>query len=504
MALGACAGPIALNKDYELRMDAKCVRFNPAMDADLRRLGEEITHALKSANDESKHDRRGLEEIQRLAAKALGNPSDPRRDGWLEDMLEAACAVNNNYRPTIPPHFDAFMIPVFLQQLHRPIGVGEKPAADLKAGGEGDLSKRDPVDSTFWRRPANIAAENLDVGFDREERPRIEDKVCRYWGPKETAGMNPGFEVDCEGDRVKLKFGEVSSEPFAARLFWALGFHADATDYSPGVKVAYDRRIFTEFNSRKAVKTTFTALWFIPVYTMNLQPTKDPFDYIATATLRDGGTWSGRELKGRLMNGTNFAPEAEAQIAWLTTVPANVQVRDPDVKSIGPWDYGQLDHADRRELRGAGLLAAWIGFYDTRFDNTKLRLAGPKKNPRLEHYFSDLGGGLGRTSGFLSWHGEDVAKFPWTFTAPPLDQGKGKLARPLRIVGYTPVAPTPAFAAMTIDDARWMARQIAQLTTHQIVQALTASGYDATTVKLYTEKLISRREKMLRDLGLGP
>jgi hypothetical protein len=55
---------------------------------------------------------------------------------------------------------------------------------------------------------------------------------------------------------------------------------------------------------------------------------------------------------------------------------------------------------------------------------------------------------------------------------------------------------------MTIDDARWMARLIAQLTEEQIVQALIASGFDAAEVKIYTEKLASRRDWMLRDLGL--
>jgi hypothetical protein len=286
-------------------------------------------------------------------------------------------------------------------------------------------------------------------------------------------------------------------------MFWALGFHADPTDYAAGVKVAYDRRIFTEFNSRQPVRTTFTVLWFIPVYSMNLQRPKDPFDYVAAAVLRDGRQWSGPELKRQLMTGTNFQPAVEAQIDYIITTPVNVQVKDPQVKSIGPWDYGQWDHANRREVRGAGLLAAWLGFYDTRFDNTKLRLVGPKKHPHLEHYFSDLGGGLGRTTGLISWHGENVNAFPWSFTAPPLDQGKGRLARPLRIVGYTPIVRTPAFAAMTIDDACWMARLIGQLRAGQITQALAASGYDAAAIRLYAQKLISRRNKMMADLGLS-
>ncbi len=280
--------------------------------------------------------------------------------------------------------------------------------------------------------------------------------------------MNPGYEVECGGDVIKLKFGEQSSEPLVTRMFWALGFHADPTDYATNVKVAYDRRIFTEFNSRLPVRTTFTILWFIPLYSMNLQPFKDPFDYVTSAILRDGRRWSGRELKQHLMADTNFQTNIEAQIEYIVTTPANVQIKDPHIKSIGPWDYGQLDHASRREVRGAGLLAAWLGFYDTRFDNTKLRRVGPKKNPRLEHYFSDLGGGLGRTTGLLSWHGENVNAFPWRFTAPSKDENGRRSKQGLKIVGYSPIVCNPAFAAMTLDDARWMARLIGQLRAAQI------------------------------------
>jgi len=72
-----------------------------------------------------------------------------------------------------------------------------------------------------------------------------------------------------------------------------------------------------------------------------------------------------------------------------------------------------------------------------------------------------------------------------------------------RIADFKPIDDTPAFAGMTLDDARWMARLIGQLTEEQIVQALVASGFDSAQVKLYTEKLVSRRDRMIRDLELA-
>jgi hypothetical protein len=499
LGFGALAAPVDLHQTFELNAENETVRFRPGDEGDLRRLVSQVDILLKQPESDSKHARRGLEEIDRLAEAALASEEPQSRQRLELELLEVVFAVNNLQRPPIPRHFDAIMFPVFARQFFRPIGVGKEPADDLAPGPAGDLSLRNPLASSFWKRPESIATEDLYDGFGRAALPSLAGKVSRYHAPKETTGMNPGYEVECGGEVVKLKFGEQKSEPLVTRMFWALGFHADPTDYVEGVKVAYDRQIFTEFNSRLPVRTTFTVLWFIPVYSMNLQPHRDPFDYVAAAVLRDGRRWSGRELKRNLMAGTNFQAAVEAQIDYIVTTPANVQIKDPRVKSIGPWDYGQLDHSGRREVRGAGLLAAWLGFYDTRFDNTKLRRVGTKRDPHLEHYFSDLGGGLGRTTGLLSWHGENVNAFPWRFTAPPRDPS----ARPLRIVGYTPIVRNPAFAAMTIDDARWMARLIGQLRAEQMTQALKASGYDAATVRLYARKLVNRRNQMISDLGLS-
>jgi hypothetical protein len=76
------------------------------------------------------------------------------------------------------------------------------------------------------------------------------------------------------------------------------------------------------------------------------------------------------------------------------------------------------------------------------------------------------------------------------------------MTTPFRIEDFKPTVPTAAFAEMTADDARWMARLIGQLTENQLRAALIASGYNNAEAHLYLEKLISRRDKMIRDLKL--
>jgi len=121
---------------------------------------------------------------------------------------------------------------------------------------------------------------------------------------------------------------------------------------------------------------------------------------------------------------------------------------------------------------------------------------------QLQHFFSDLGGGMGAGTGFFSPRGENPNDFSWTFTSPEIVRGPGRMTTPFRIQHFKPTVPTPAFAAMTVDDARWMARLIGQLTENQLRAALIASGYDNAEARLYLDKLINRRDQMIRDLGL--
>lgn len=520
-----------VSRNYFLHLGSTRLYFDPAEEKDLRVLQAQVTAALTQKNPPgcsseppTKGYWRGLKEIKRLTGILLDSPSQQTKTTCLASLLEVVAAANNSRRSPLPNSITDIEIPeMLMKRLCVPVGTGSTPATNLELPSAAenplpgktypDLSCLDPAPSSFWHRPENISATDLYHGFGRCRCFELNDRVCVYVAPKHSHGLNPGFVVSCDGQKVKLKFAELSSEPFATRIFWALGYHADVTDFAAQVKVRYDRRLLQEFNSRKELKTRFRTLFFISVYTLKLQRRYSPFDYISTAVLHDGRAWSGAELRTRLFHDplrphpeedpANFRAEIEAQIDYLVTVPANLQPASERVKTIGSWDFGQLDHSGRRELRGVCILAAWLGWFDTRFDNTRLRVVRQGKQRRLVHFFSDLGGVLGQTSGFLFSRGEQPNAFPWAFTRPALRQGPHRMTRLVRLRGYKPIAAPPAFKAMTIDDARWMARLIGQLTEQQIIQALVASGFDSAEARLYTEKLLSRRDRMIIDLGLA-
>jgi hypothetical protein len=461
----------------------------------------------------SKKDRRGLAKLRQLTQAALAG--DGRLDGeFYGPMIEIAAAINNNHRPPAPGVIDFLQPPLlWLDYAHNPIACGDTPATNLESPDAPDLSRTDPKPSTFWSPVKSIGSQDLYHGFGRTELPRLADGLLIYAGPKTSYGTGPGFEATSGPLKIKVKFIETMSEPFAARIFGALGYNVEPTDYVPHLQMKYDRRFFKEFHLRKEVQTKIRAAFVVPVYTIRLQKRFDPFAFIDAAVMKDGSRISGLDLKTMLFREPhdkipedrlgNFRPDVEERIDYLITRAANVQVEDETVHSIGPWDFDRLGHEDRRELRALGLLAAWVGWFDSRFENTRLKIVKNGERTELKHFISDLGGGLGKSVGPLSRRCESPNEFAWSCTRAPKFQGKGRMTIPFRIVNYQPNVDTLAFERMTLDDARWMARLIGQLSESQILEALVASGFDSARVKLFAEKLISRRDRMIEDLGLS-
>ncbi|HEU5125971.1 MAG TPA: hypothetical protein VFW05_18120 [Verrucomicrobiae bacterium] len=462
-------------------------------------------------NQLTKREIRGLTEVARLAQTLLENPEPETNSHWLA-LREILAGLRNNRRSPVPQTAGIFSPwQLLIQNWDRSISGGSTEAADLGRVDQPEHGMIDPQPSGFWQRPTNLPAQNLYFGFGRTHLPSFSEIIWDYHGPKTSSGTRPGFEVRDNGVDYKIKLAEVSSEPFTARIFDALGYHVDPTDFAPEIKVRYSRRFFREFNMRQSLRMRLRPLG-IPIGSMELQPHYDPFQFVNRAVFKDGRAISGTELKRELLINSrrshpeefadNFRTEVESQLDYIVVGPANVQLEDEPIDSIGMWDFGGLGHEDRRELRGVGLLAAWVGWFDSRFDNTRLRSTRNGDNLELLYFFTDLGSGMGGGNGWFRRHGENPNAFEWTFTSPEIIRGPGRMTTPFRIEHFRTIVPTPAFQRMTVNDARWMARLIAQLSESQIAAALIGSGYDSAEARLYLEKLLNRRDQMLRDLGL--
>lgn len=476
-------------------------------ESDLEDLSGEDRHRYFRLPEDiiGKKERRGLAAIdQRLrrilvAAESMDSTNSRR---FMREIAELAAAVRNNRRNPIPSAGASSLFTV-IDQLRNTVGGGGSPASNADCFGDCE-TECSPRDSTFWKQPDSIPDQDLYNGFGRTEIPKWTGLVWEYDKPKTSRGANPGFEIRSGPHKAKIKFAETHSEPFTTRVFHALGYNVDVTDYVPFIRLKYSRRIFLEYNLRQKLDLNIRFFGLFTMASVNMQSIWDPFHLVDGAELRDGSIVDGAEFRRQLvgdsevLTSSSFNRAFEERIHCLITRPVNFQIDQHEVKSVGPWAFDELGHQHLREVRGVALLAAWMGWFDTRFDNTRLRLL----DDQIKHYWSDLGGGLGRADAAFNWRVESVNEFPWTFTEAAIVRGKGRMTTPFRVVNFHTVLDNEAFKAMTIQDATWMAGMIAQLSRRQIEDALVAAGHDAAETMLYAEKLIHRRNKMVRDLGL--
>jgi hypothetical protein len=201
---------------------------------------------------------------------------------------------------------------------------------------------------------------------------------------------------------------------------------------------------------------------------------------------------------------------------------------------IGPFRYigtraddpnDVIDHADRRELRGSRVLAAWLDHWDAREQNSMdVWMASDPDDKHASpgvvmHYVLDTSDTLGgevsvaemsRRLGYsYDFDPGDIATSLLTLGAVerPWDRarrmpGREKFgyyrADDFEPASWKPVYPNPAFRRMTERDAAWMARLIARF-SYADIRRLVGLGQwaDPSDADYVTGILIERQHKIL-------
>jgi len=447
--------------------------------------------------------RRALRESAALIDQHIASGA-PASSARMLHLLELLHAVQNSFR--YPVEKDHQLIPEVFPGLL--IKLGKHLTVAAASGGAGGS---DPAASSFWRSPGDIRALDLHAGFRRPALPRYDDLICDYLTPKTGWGAHPGFDVRCGGKDLAFKLGdERYGGPFNSRIFDALGYHTKPIDPVRHLRLRYDRRILKEYNSRKLL-TMRAKLFFIPLYTRTITDIEDPFQRIDHAVLRDGSRIDAAALKRRLLRDTlvvksrprpetvdaNYNAAFERSIGHLVWESGTVEVETDSTETIGAWDYDQLDHAARREVRALFVLAAWVDQFNLRWENTRMAYRKDGEQWSLVHLMSDVGSGLGLASDLRHSINSDVDRMLWEVTERVKDD------RLVLFSGFASSVDNQAFSGLTGDDARWMLRRIAALSEQQILSALLATAMSAAEVRLALEKLLSKRRKMIEDFGLA-
>jgi hypothetical protein len=307
-------------------------------------------------------------------------------------------------------------------------------------------------------------------------------------------GANPGFRVNVPGVGKFMLKADPDGEPeratgataIAARFYHAAGY------FAPCDSVVYFRPALLSLTPGLTV-------------TDNSGVTR-PFDAAALA-----GVLAHASRRGELVR--------MGASRWLPGKPLGPfryeGTRDDDPNDVVP-------HEDRRELRGARLLAAWLNHFDSREQNTMdvFMPAGAAAHADagyVRHYILDLGDCFGsvwawdeisRRLGFayyldVPYLAEDFVTFgvierPWERARRDAGVFNYFSARDFDPELWRGGYPNPAFARMTEADGAWMARILARFTPEQIAAAVGVGQYEPAAAQYLTATLIARRDAILR------
>jgi hypothetical protein len=307
-------------------------------------------------------------------------------------------------------------------------------------------------------------------------------------------GANPGFRINIKGLGKFMLKTDPETEPdratgataISSRIYHAVGY------YSACDSVVYFRPALLKLKPGLTVT--------------NNQGVTKPFDQAALDHILKQA--SHRNGLVRMVAS-----------AWLPGKPLGPYryegTRDDDPNDVVP-------HEDRREVRGARLVAAWLNHFDSREQNTMdvfLPVDKDKKDGPgfVRHYIIDMGdsfgsqwtsAGISRRLGssyvFDAGHiAEDfislgLQRRPWERSELTGSIFGYFSARDFEPEGWRGEYPNPAFMRMKEQDGAWMARILSRFTDDLVTAAVQVGQYDTISARYLTETLIARRRALLR------
>ncbi|MES2527053.1 MAG: hypothetical protein V4598_08190 [Bdellovibrionota bacterium] len=315
-----------------------------------------------------------------------------------------------------------------------------------------DLSVVDPDPRTpFWKKPGTSQLyQGEDISFPDDGVALDFDEV-KYSDTKPK--MNVFFkDENGKKKKFKLKFAaEIHADPTLSTLQRKLGFEADVTKYVKNVRVNLGRKYTIKDLSRD-----------IEIYYRRDHP---KLDYRIETFVKEHG----RDKNGE----------------FVVFKEAILEAKPKGVTRAGGWSFKEQGHADLRSVRGLLMVQLWLDNSDMKeFGNNQVLLKGDDTYLVI----SDLGKGLG------NFIGEKPELYTSQMVSKRSNKGLTFTFRQWATVGIK--------NKMTLADARWAGRLIATLTRADIEEGVRAGGWPLCIQKIYNEKILSRRNDLLKHLGL--
>jgi hypothetical protein len=283
----------------------------------------------------------------------------------------------------------------------------------------------------LWRQPSDIRTRNLFYGAGGQAG---QPTAPFHFIEEDRGGSNAKFTVkDARGIRWKVKLGEEARpETAATRLLWAAGYFTDVDYYLPQFHV------------------------------VGLQKLSRGMKYVST----DGTIHGGRFERSH--------------------------------KKIEDWSWFENPFIGTREFNGLRVMMALMNNWDLKQENNAIY---NMNEGELRYLVSDLGGTFGKTGGDWTRSKSDVddyyeSKFIHKVTNKDVDlvlHNRPPFLYAVAVPYYVKrVEMEKVGEDIPRSHARWIGRQLSQLSDNQIKDAFRAAGYSSYEVDGYSRKLRGR------------
>jgi hypothetical protein len=433
-----------------------------------------------------------------------GTPEAPTFEGWYlrNGYYEVAISLFLNSRLGLDKQAGKILTSALQKRFSFLAQKSDVEANNIDRSGDPQQFWRlDPFFSTAWhrRRPDEVTPTALYRGpwFHGKKGPHMPqaNEVWKLAALRSQAadGAHASADIELNGTTMKMKLARDTDksffvEPAYARLLWAIGYETDPQYLLKDVRV--EPRVFL------AAHAAQERIGLTASHTPGdeMIPGRPPVG-IAIAGIDEapGARWlsvrfkDGREEVGDaalhdLKEAMNQRPLMDSMESVVIR-RAYAEIDLPEKRAgIGPWDYDAVNHIEQRETRAIGIIMmGWLGSNDLKFNNVRFDIdtsSGTRPLPYF-HTLSDVGGTV-TDFGF-----EVGVRFDQKHLHPGTNREQ-----------------IDAFDKATMSDVRWGIAQIAKLTEEQIVACVATSAFDDVALGIMSEKLIARRDDLVRAFGL--
>lgn len=337
---------------------------------------------------------------------------------------------------------------------------GQETLRELKEAGK-DLSLIDPKNQTsFWTKQ-NI--EQVDIEKNYRGDNRLYKDIDIFFPEtgvfKKVRKTQSKPKVDIttirNGKKIKFKLkvgSEMHSEITSASLIAALGYNVDISKYVRDFKMILPKK--TSFREFKKEWNSYYLDYDLDKYIKEKGKTEDGHEYII----------------------------------WTEAL---IETKPEPIKRIGPWAWGENGHRSLREVRAILLFNMWVANLDLKEAENNKMVLKPSTDGEFEmfHYQHDMGFAFGRI------FREKPGAFQWDLVS--------KVTPNAVHINFHNFQNNSGFDQVTFSDAKWMVRLIARLSREQITDAVKLGGWPKEIELLLIEKLISRRNQLVKAFELS-